>query len=121
MHIKLRQLREEKGISQAEMGQMLSISQPQYQRKETGLADFSMQEQKLLSQYFDKPIDELFAKMGITQNNLKQKGGISAIYYIVDKLVDEGKLNSHLKEQLKEQKEENQLLKDKLEKLREEK
>lgn len=118
MHIKLRQLREEKGISQEEMGQLLSISQPQYHRKESGLVHFSLEEEKLLSGYFDKPVDELFVKQ---QNNEKQKEGTAVIYYIVDKLVEEGKLNSRLKEMLKEQKEENRLLKNQLEKLRREK
>jgi DNA-binding XRE family transcriptional regulator len=43
-NIKLRNLREERKISQALMAKTLNISQPQYQRKEVGEAAFTLDE-----------------------------------------------------------------------------
>ncbi len=69
MYIKLRQAREKRGLSQAEMSEILLISQPQYHRKETGLSSFNAAERLTLAQFFDKKVDELFDKAEISQNN----------------------------------------------------
>jgi transcriptional regulator with XRE-family HTH domain len=119
MNIKLRNLREERKISQAELGRLLNISQPQYQRKESGFADFNEEEFDILAQHFNISKDELRDER-ISQHNYKQKGGIAqVIYYIADKLVDEVKdLNSILKSELIETRQENKNLKLLIEELR---
>ena len=119
MNVKIRNLREQRKISQAELGRLLNISQPQYQRKETGFADFNEEEFEILAQHFNISKDELRDE-GVSQHNYKQKGGIAqVIYYIADKLVDEVKdLNAILKSELLDTREENKNLKLLIEELR---
>ncbi|WP_395074068.1 helix-turn-helix domain-containing protein [Flavobacterium sp.] len=119
MNVKIRNLREQRKISQAEMGSLLNISQPQYQRKESGFADFNEEEFDILAEHFDVAKDELRDER-VSQHNYKQKGGIAqVIYYIADKLVDEVKdLNSILKSELLDTREENKNLKLLIEELR---
>ncbi len=110
MNIKLRNIREHKKKSQADLGSLLGISQPQYQRKEVGYSSFSDEEYDLLAEYLNVPKSDLIDDK-ISQNNFKQKGGISTIYYIADKLADEViDLNLILKTELIEIRKENQQL-----------
>ncbi|AFL81076.1 Helix-turn-helix protein [Aequorivita sublithincola DSM 14238] len=106
MHIKLRKLREEKRVSQEEMGRMLSISQPQYQRKESGFALFTNDERDLLTEFFNVPIEEILDTIASAQHNDQQQGGVSAIYYFADKAIDEFKeMNLFLRDELNIKKE----------------
>lgn len=121
MNVKIRNLREQRKISQAELGSLLNISQPQYQRKESGFADFNEEEFGILAEHFDVAKDELRDEQNNSQHNYKQKGGVAVntIYYIADKLVDEIKdLNSILKSELLDTREENKNLKLLIEELR---
>lgn len=120
MNVKLKNLREERKISQATMAKVLNISQPQYQRKEVGDASFTDDEFETLADFLDVPVNEIKDNNGFIQNNYNQKGGIAqVIYYIADKLVDEVKeLNSILRSELTDCREENKKLKEIIENLK---
>lgn len=117
MHKKLRNLREDKRMSQEEMGKLLGISQPQYQRKETGFAPFTETECNMIAEIFDVPIEEILETSSITKHNHHLQGDMAqVIYYISDRLIAEVKeMNDFLKEELIEKKEENLKLKEQVE------
>lgn len=108
MHKKLRKLREEKRVSQEAMGKLLSISQPQYQRKETGFAPFTSNESEVIANFFNLSVEEILEASSTTQYTRHQQGEMAqTIYFIADKLIDEIKeMNGFLKSELLEKKEE---------------
>ncbi|MCI2788762.1 MULTISPECIES: helix-turn-helix transcriptional regulator [Staphylococcus] len=53
--------RREKGDTQKEVAKKLSISPQRYQLKESGKANFTLPEAKILSELYGMPIDELFS------------------------------------------------------------
>lgn len=53
--------RREHGHTQKFVAKKLGISPQRYQLKESGKANFSLDEAKLLSDLYDMPIDELFS------------------------------------------------------------
>lgn len=57
--------RKEKGDTQKEVAKKLSITPQRYQLKETGKANFTLPEAKILSEMYGMSIDELFS------NNIK--------------------------------------------------
>lgn len=57
--------RKEKGDTQKGVAQKLGISPQRYQLKETGKANFTLPEAKILSEMYGMSIDELFS------NNIK--------------------------------------------------
>lgn len=120
MNIKLKNLREERKISQAKMAKALNISQPQYQRKEVGDTSFTEDEFETLADFLSVPVSEIKDSNTISQNHYNQKGGVAQniMYYIADKLVDEVKeLNNILRSELTDCREENKKLKRITEKL----
>ncbi|MGX0572092.1 helix-turn-helix transcriptional regulator [Staphylococcus hominis] len=58
-------VRKEKGDTQKGVAQKLGISPQRYQLKETGKANFTLPEAKILSEMYGMSIDELFS------NNIK--------------------------------------------------
>ncbi len=60
MQSKLLVLRKEEALSQSDMARILKISLTSYGEKERGQKEFTQDEMFLLSEYFDKPIDEIF-------------------------------------------------------------
>lgn len=107
MYKKLRQLREGQRVSQEKMGRLLSISQPQYQRKESGIVPFTEEECQILADYFNVPIAEIEEHNGHDHLNHQIKGDISAIYGITSQLMDEVReMNSFLLGELVEKKQE---------------
>ena len=56
----VRKIREEKGIKQAEIANILGVSVPSYSKKESGEVRFSIIEAKELATYFDMPIETIF-------------------------------------------------------------
>ena len=108
MNIKLRNLREQRGVSQSFLGDLLDISQSQYQRKEVGYSGFTDEEYETLADYFHVGKDEIMDVVAARGDHFSSK---STIYYITDKLIDEVKdMIVMLKSDLKEQKEENRRL-----------
>ena len=53
--------RKEKGDTQRKVAQKLGISPQRYQLKESGKADFRLEECKILSEMYQMPIDQLFS------------------------------------------------------------
>ena len=53
--------RKEKGDTQKEVAKKLSITPQRYQLKETGKANFTLPEAKILSEMYGMSIDELFS------------------------------------------------------------
>lgn len=60
MQWKLIILRRNKGLNQDDMAKILNISVDSYGRKERGQFQFTIDEMFLISEYFDKPVDEIF-------------------------------------------------------------
>lgn len=115
MHIKLRRLREEKRFSQQEMGRLLFISQPQYQRKEAGFVSFTEKECITLGEYFDVPVDQIIEANKISTQIQKNEGGVSPIYNLADRLVDEViEMNYFFKQELEQKNEKILRLKEKI-------
>lgn len=54
--------RKEKGDTQKEVAKKLSITPQRYQLKETGKANFTLPEAKILSEMYGMSIDDLFSK-----------------------------------------------------------
>ncbi|WP_368868232.1 helix-turn-helix transcriptional regulator [Staphylococcus haemolyticus] len=54
-------VRREKGDTQKTIAKKLSISPQRYQLKESGKANFTLPEAKILSELYGMPIDELFS------------------------------------------------------------
>lgn len=54
-------VRKEKGDTQKGVAQKLGISPQRYQLKETGKANFTLPEAKILSEMYGMSIDELFS------------------------------------------------------------
>lgn len=53
--------RREKGDTQKAIAKKLSISPQRYQLKESGKANFTLPEAKILSELYEMPIDQLFS------------------------------------------------------------
>lgn len=53
--------RREKGDTQKVIAKKLSISPQRYQLKESGKANFTLPEAKILSELYEMPIDQLFS------------------------------------------------------------
>jgi transcriptional regulator with XRE-family HTH domain len=104
-------------MSQEEMGKLLGISQPQYQRKETGFAPFTEAECRIIADHFEVPIEEVLETSSITKHNHQIQGEMAqVIYFISDRLIEEIKeMNGFLKKELLEKKEENLKLKEQVE------
>ncbi|MDW5472303.1 helix-turn-helix transcriptional regulator [Staphylococcus equorum] len=53
--------RREKGHTQKAVAKKLSVSAQRYQLKESGKANFTLPEAKILSELYEMPIDDLFS------------------------------------------------------------
>lgn len=53
--------RREKGDTQRKVAKKLGISPQRYQLKESGKADFRLEECRILSEMYQMPIDQLFS------------------------------------------------------------
>lgn len=57
----LKDLRLEQNITQQEMAELINLKTASaYWKKEAGHIPFSLQEAKIIADFFDKPIEELF-------------------------------------------------------------
>jgi len=61
MHQKLREIRNQRGISALEMAKLLGLkTAAAYYKKESGLIRFSLKEAKIISEKLRKPVEEIF-------------------------------------------------------------
>lgn len=66
LNLKLRELREENSMSQAEMAKLLGCSQQTYSRYETHTTEIPLEQLIFLADYYDTSVDFL---LGITNHN----------------------------------------------------
>lgn len=62
MQIKLYELRKEKGLTQAQMGEFLNISEASYRSKELDQTDFKLSEVFKIAKLFEKDIGYIFTE-----------------------------------------------------------
>ena len=60
MQWNLIRVRKENNMTQEEVANLLNISKSAYQNKEASRSSFRDYEMFMLSEYFDKPLDEIF-------------------------------------------------------------
>lgn len=73
MQWNLIRLRKEQGLSQSDLAKVLSINVSTYQNKETGKSSFRDYEMFIISQYFDKTIEEIFLPLDCINNAIKER------------------------------------------------
>lgn len=66
LNLKLRQLREDNNMSQAEMSKLLGCSQQTYSRYESHTTEIPLESLIFLADYYDTSVDYL---LGITNHN----------------------------------------------------
>lgn len=103
-HKNLIKARKEKGLTQREIADMLTMEQTTYSKKERGISKIRDSEWIRFAKILDKDVEELKRKQNTTQNNenLDPKIYLNIIEIIIkynQKLEEE---NSLLKEQLKQ-------------------
>lgn len=74
MYPKLVGKRNEKGITQEKMAEMLGISKNNYNLKENGKLDFNLVEVKKILQILNSKYDEIFFEENVTKNSYKKEG-----------------------------------------------
>jgi len=90
LHEKVKQLREEKKLSQDYMAHELGLSQSQYSRRESGQISFVAEEISQLAKLMETTIAELYGEETIIFNNHDQKGGNFGQYFTIpDKLIEQ--------------------------------
>lgn len=66
LNLRLRELREDNSMSQAEMAKLLGCSQQTYSRYETHTTEIPLEQLIFLADYYDTSVDYL---LGITNHN----------------------------------------------------
>lgn len=61
MQIKLYELRKNAGLKQAEMADLIGVSEPTYRSRELGQSDFKMSEMFKIANFFNKKIGDIFS------------------------------------------------------------
>lgn len=73
MQIKLRGLRAEHDLTQADMADLIGVTRQTYSEKELGNQPFKAEEMFIISAYFDKPIEDIFLSKKYTNRILNNK------------------------------------------------
>ncbi len=60
---RVKELREELGVKQKEMAELLKQSQANYNKKENGKVRFTITEAKTVADFFHKTVDEIFLQI----------------------------------------------------------
>lgn len=68
MQTKLKGLRSEHGLTQADLAKLLGITRQTYAEKENGNQPFKADELFAISAYFDKPIEDIFLSRKYTNS-----------------------------------------------------
>lgn len=90
LYEKVKQLREDKKLSQDYIAHQLGLSQSQYSRRENGQISFIAEEISQLAKLMETTIAELYGEETIIFNNHDQKGGNFGQYLTVsDKLIEQ--------------------------------
>lgn len=91
LHEKIKNVREERKLSQEYVAHQLGLDQSQYSRRESGETKFLAEEIIQLSRALQTKISELYSEEGTVFNNVDQKGGAFGQYVTVmsDKLIEQ--------------------------------
>ena len=90
LHEKIKEIREEKKLSQSYLAHELGLDPSQYSRREKGEIDFKPKEIILLSKKLETPIAKLFGEETNVFNNIDQKGGSFGQYVTTsEKLIEQ--------------------------------
>lgn len=101
IHEKIREIRENKKISQASLAYELGLEQSQYSRREKGEIQFIPEEIQKLSKLLETSISNLFSEETIVFNNNDQKGGNFGQYVTMpEKLIEQYELRIQEKDEL---------------------
>ncbi len=93
LHEKIKQIREDKKLSQSYLAHELGLDPSQYSRREKGEIDFKPNELILLSKKLETPISKLFGEETNVFNNIEQKGGSFGQYVTTnEKLIEQFEL-----------------------------
>lgn len=96
---RIKQIREDKKLSQSYIANELHLDQSQYSRRENGEIAFIPDELEIISKILDTPISKLFGEETNVFNNIDQKGGNFAQHQYInipEKLIEQ--YESRLKE-----------------------
>jgi len=101
IHEKIKQIREEKKLSQGYLAHELGLDQSQYSRREKGEIQFVPIEIIKLSKLLETTISNLFGEETIVFNNVDQKGGNFGQYVTTsEKLIEQYELRIKEKEEI---------------------
>ena len=67
VQMKLKGLIAENGISQKDIAEQLGITLRSFNDKFNGKSDFSLTEARIISEYFKKPIEQIFLNTKLTE------------------------------------------------------
>lgn len=85
---KIREFRNEKGITHKDLSEVLKVNQSTYNKLENGEMDFKSEQIILISKFFKKTVAEIFGEQGnvYIQNNQKveSSGHIERVMYNTD-------------------------------------
>jgi Predicted transcriptional regulators len=65
----LRELREENNLKQRLLAKLIGVSLSSYNKKENGEVRFSLKEAKIIAEYFEKPIEDIFFEESVSKND----------------------------------------------------
>lgn len=67
----LKGLRKKDNLRQADMAELLNITVPAYNQKENNKRPFTINECKIISDFFGEPIEAIFFDNGVNKNETK--------------------------------------------------
>jgi DNA-binding XRE family transcriptional regulator len=73
-NFKLKALRLEYNLKQADLAKLLGMGETTYNRKENGITEFTESEMKKVCNIFGKKPDEIFFRDDVTKNITKEVG-----------------------------------------------
>ena len=101
LHEKIKEIREDKKLSQSFLAHELNLDQSQYSRREKGEIDFTPKEITILSKKLETPISKLFGEETNVFNNVDQKGGSFGQYVTTsEKLIEQFELRLTEKDEM---------------------
>ncbi len=77
LHLKLRELREKSGMSQAEIAKLLGCSQQTYSRYESHTTEIPLEQLIRLAEYYDTSVDYLLGITEITEPYPRKKRNLT--------------------------------------------
>lgn len=64
----IKSFRESQNLKQEDFAKIINVSTVNYSKKENGAVKFSLKEARLISQYFKKPIEDIFFAEEVSKN-----------------------------------------------------